>query len=62
MDDEPFRLLPPKPPKKKFGAGEPVARQAALFTGLDCLKGQIDLFDEFGKEKRNDSSGNQGRS
>lgn len=43
--DEPFRLAPPKPPRPKPAEFNTNAgRQKVLFSGLDCLPGQMDLF------------------
>ena len=41
--NEPFRLLPPKRPKKKF-ENQPVARQALLLVDTNDLPGQQSLF------------------
>jgi hypothetical protein len=45
MTDEPFRLANDKPPAKPqpFATSDRT-RQQILFTGLDCMPGQLDLF------------------
>ena len=42
---EPFRLQndPPPPPPPKYTEPEPTV-QRRLFSGMDCLPGQLDLF------------------
>lgn len=51
MDDEIFRLVndKPKPRPVQFENSERT-RQQVLFSGLDCLPGQLDLFDVDGCE------------
>ena len=44
--EEPFRLLPPKRERKPFVVPlSDKTRQAVLFTGADCLRGQQEMFD-----------------
>lgn len=54
MPDEPFRLRPPPPPKKRF-EDQPDARQAVLFSGLGCLPGQGNLFQTDGPKEKPDA-------
>lgn len=48
--DEPFRLLSVKPAvrRQRFETSERT-RQQVLFAGLDCLPGQLDLFQTDGE-------------
>lgn len=49
--DEPFRLVNDKPtPKPLSIETSDRTRQKSLFSGLDCLPGQMDLFDADGSE------------
>ena len=52
MTDEAFRLSsdPPKPKRATF-ENDP-CRQTVLFTGLDCLPGQQDLFHVDGQAEK----------
>ena len=43
MDEEPFRLLPPKPPKKKCEPDEQ-KRQGLLLVDMNDLPGQQTFF------------------
>ncbi len=51
---EPFRLqtdaTPPKPRRSQPSESKP-ARQRVLFSGLDCLAGQRDLFTTDGEDR-----------
>ena len=55
--EEPFALArptekPPAPPAIRFANG--ATRQRMLLCGLDCLSGQLDLFQTDGGPKRED--------
>jgi hypothetical protein len=46
-EPEPFTLQNDPPPHKPWQPPEqPKGRQKMLFTGLDCLPGQLDFFEE----------------
>ena len=42
---EKFRLVNRPPARPKLVIDQPKDRQRLLFTGLNCLRGQLDLFD-----------------
>jgi hypothetical protein len=53
MTDDSFSLVndpDPSPLPKKDGQPDPKAKQLVLFAGMDCLPGQLDLFDTDGVE------------
>lgn len=59
MTDEPFQLVNDKrkPEPQKFDVSDRT-RQKLLFAGLDCLPGQLDLFQTDGELPKGDSAMN----
>ena len=51
ISDEPFRLANDQPTAKPLSfENSERTRQRVLFSGLDCLPGQLDLFDTDGSD------------
>lgn len=50
MDEERFELVNDPPAKRPVVEDDVKCRQKVLFTGLNCLPGQQDLFDDLDGE------------